>query len=189
MTHSRWIDMAMLFALMGVPAKAASGREAITAAQIAVAIGDAGLQVSPSQITLLTDVVSTTRTPALRVLSVGYWQGNLSLVRVVCAVSEQCLPFVVAVRRHAGDPSEGAGIVSDPQPSQRLSVETSKSKLVVHIGSSAVLLLEGGHVHIQLAVICLENGIVGQTIRVSGRERNHTYLAEVCSDGLLRGTL
>jgi hypothetical protein len=38
-------------------------------------------------------------------------------------------------------------------------------------------------------VICLENGFVGQTIRVAGKGRERTYMAEVCSDGLLRGTL
>jgi hypothetical protein len=189
MTHCRLIDIAVLFAALGIPAKAASGGAMITAGQVAVAIGDAGLQVSASQITLLTDVVAKTGAPALRVLSVGAWEGNLSLVRLACAISDECLPFVVTVRRHQNDRSEGAVIASNPQPSQHSSVEASKSKIVVRIGSSAVLLLEAGHVHIQLAVICLENGVVGQTIRVAGRERDHTYLAEVCSDGLLRGTL
>jgi hypothetical protein len=189
MIHCRLIDIAVFFAVFGIPAKAASGRDLITARQIAVAIGDAGLQVSASQITLLTDVVAKTSAPALTVTSVGAWEGNLSRVRMSCVVSEECLPFVVTVRRHQNDRSDGAVIASNPQPSQHPAVETSKSKIVVRIGSAAVLLLEGGHVHIQLAVICLENGIVGQTIRVASRERDHTYQAEVCSDGLLRGTL
>jgi hypothetical protein len=180
MTHCRLIGIAVLFAALGIPASAASGREMITAGQVAVAIGDAGLPVSASQITLLTDVVAKTSAPVLRVLSVGAWEGNLSVVRLACAISEECLPFVVTVRRHQNDRSKSAIIASNPQPAEHPSVRT---------GSPAILLLEGGHVHIQLAVICLENGIVGQTIRVEGRERGHTYLAEVCSDGLLRGTL
>jgi hypothetical protein len=189
MKRCRLIDITVLFAALSMPAKAASGRDPITTGRIALAIGDAGLSVSASQITLLTDVVAKTGAPALRVLSVGAWEGNLSLVRLACAISDECVPFVVTVRRHQNDRSEEAVIASNPQPSQHSSVATSKSKVVVRIGSPAVLLLEGGHVHIQLAVICLENGIVGQTIRVAGRERDHTYLAEVCSDGLLRGTL
>ncbi len=36
-----------LFAVLGIPAKAASGREVITAEQIAAAISDAGLQIRP----------------------------------------------------------------------------------------------------------------------------------------------
>jgi hypothetical protein len=189
MTHCRLIEITVLFAALGIPAKAASGRELITAGQIASAIGNAGLPVSASQITLLTDVVAKSNAPALRVLSVGAWEANSSRVRLACVISEECLPFVVTVRRGQIDRSKGAVLASNPQPSQHPSVETSKSKVVVRSGSPAVLLLEGGHVHIQLAVICLENGIVGQTIRVAGRERDHTYLAEVCSDGLLRGTL
>ena len=67
MTHCRLIDITVLFAALGIPAKAASGREVITTGQIAIAIGDAGLPVSASQITLLTDVVAKTSAPALKV--------------------------------------------------------------------------------------------------------------------------
>jgi len=189
MTHRRWIEITVLFATLSMPATAASGRELITARQVASAIGDSGLPVSASQITLLTDVVAKTNAPALRVLSVGAWEANVSRVRLACAISDECLPFVVTVRRGQNDRSEAAVIASNPQLSQHPFVETSKGRVVVRSGSPAVLLLEGGHVHIQLAVTCLENGVVGQTIRVAGGERNHTYLAEVCSDGLLRGTL
>jgi len=189
MTHSRLVDITMLFAALSIPAKAASGREVITAGQVALAIGDAGLHVSASQVTLLTDVVAKTNAPALRVTSVGAWAANSSHVRLACIVSDECLPFVVTVRRPRNDSPEEPLISQNPQTPEHPTVETSRSKVVVRIGSPAVLLLEGGHVHIRLAVICLENGIVGQTIRVTGRERDHNYLAEVCSDGLLRGTL
>ncbi len=189
MTHSRLIGITVLFAALGIPAKAAFGREVITAKQIAVAIGDAGLQVSASQVTLLTDVVAKTNAPALRVLSVGAWEENSARVRLACVLSDECLPFVVTVRRFQSDRSEGAVLASNPQASQHPAVDASKGKFVVRSGSRAVLLLEGGHVHIQLAVTCLENGIVGQTIRVAGKGQEHTYLAEVCSDGWLRATL
>jgi hypothetical protein len=189
MTHGRWIDITVLFAALGIPAQAASGRETITTGQVAAAIGDAGLQVSASQITLLTDVVAKTSAPALKVLSVGACEANSSSVRLACVMSDECIPFVVTVHRRQNDRSEGAVIGSNPQASARAAVNDSKSKVLVRMGTPAVLLLDGGHVHIQLAVICLENGSVGQTIRVVGRERNHTYLAEVCSDGMLRATL
>jgi hypothetical protein len=188
MNHCRLIEITILFAALGLPAKAASGRQLITAGQVASAIGDAGLPVSALQISLLTNVVANTSDPVLKVTSIGTWEANSSRVRLVCVSSAECLPFVVTVRREPNDRSERI-IASNPQPSQRTLAEFARSKIVVRMGSPAVLLLEGGHVHIQLAVICLENGVVGQTIRVAGRERNHTYLAEVCSDGLLRGTL
>jgi len=187
--HCRLIEITVLFAALGTPAKAASGRELITTGQIASAIGDAGLQVSASQITLLTEVVAKTNAPALKVLSVGAWESNSSRVRLACVNSDECLPFVVTVRRSQNDHSGEVFIASNLQTSPHPSAENLKNKVVVRMGSAAVLLLDGGHVHIRLAVICLENGNIGQTIRVAGRERNHTYLAEVCSDGLLRATL
>lgn len=189
MTHCRWIGITVLLAGLGVPAKAASGREAITTGQIAAAIGDAGLQVTASQVSLQTDVVAKTTAPILKVISVGAWAANSSSVRLACVSSEECLPFVVTVRRHPTDRADGAAIASNTQRSQHPSIETSTSKVVLRSGSPAVLLLEGGHVHIRLAVVCLQSGAVGQTIRVAGRERDHTYLAEVCSDGMLRGLL
>ncbi len=189
MAHYRLVGITLLLAVLGVPAKAASRGEVITTGQIALAIGDAGMQVSASQITLPADVVAKTTAPLLRVVSVGAWAANSSRVRLACVISEECLPFVVIVHRGRSDRSDGAVIAANPQPPKHPSAETSKSKVVIRIGSPAVLLLEGGHVHIQLAVVCLENGVVGQTIRVAGRERGHTYLAEVCSDGLLRATL
>ena len=189
MTHFRLMGITLIIAALGLPAKAASGREVITAGQIALAIGHAGMQVSASQITLPADVVAKTNAPGLRVVSVGAWMADSSLVRLECVISEECLPFVVTVHRDQSDRYAGSVIAAGVQPPKHASAESPGSRVVLRIGSPAVLLLEGGHVHIQLAVVCLENGAVGQTIRVVGREHGHTYLAEVCSDGLLRATL
>lgn len=188
MNHFRLIGITLVLATLSVPSRA-SGPVTITATQIAAAIGDTGLKVSAEQVTLLSDVVAKTNAPALRVASVGPWQADRAQVRLDCVVSDECLPFVVTVRRSQGNPSEGAFVASGLQASRRPPVETAKSKTLVHIGSPAVLLLDGGHVHIQLAVICLESGSAGQVIRVAARGRERTYLAEVCSDGTLRGTL
>jgi hypothetical protein len=189
MIHFRLIGIPLFLAALSLPAKAVSGRDAITTAQVAAAIKDAGLNVAAAQVTLLSEVVAKTSAPALRVESVGPWEGNLARVRLNCVISDECLPFVVTVRRSQRNDSEAAFVPSNEQASRRSPFETPKSEVVVHIGSAAVLLLDGRHVHIQLAVICLENGSVGQTIRVAGKGHEQTYLAEVCSDGLLRGTL
>lgn len=168
---------------------AAMSGEIITAAQVATAIRRAGLNVSAEQVALLSDVVAKSGGAALKVESVGPWQGDRASVRLGCIVSGECLPFVVTVRRNSKDSTEGPFIAAKEQASRRPDAEDSGSKVVVRIGSPAVLLLDGGHVHIQLAVICLENGVMGQTIRVAGKAHQQTYLAEVCSDGLLRGRL
>jgi hypothetical protein len=189
MNHYRLMGITVLLAALTLPAKAVSGREAITAVQIAAAIRDAGLNVSAEQVTLLSDVLAKTSAPALRVESVGPWERNLARVRLGCFVSDECLPFVVTVHRAQNDEPGGTFVPLGQQPSRRSPVDTPKGKVIVRAGSPAVLLLDGGHVHIQLAVICLENGFVGQTIRVAGKGHEQTYMAEVCSDGLLRGTL
>jgi hypothetical protein len=157
--------------------------------RVAAAIRDAGVNVSTEQVALLSDVVARTRAPVLRVESFGAWEGDLAAVRLECLASDECLPFVVTVRRSGTKNTEGVSVASNPQSLRRSPTDTPKSNLIVRIGSAAVLLLDGGHVHIQLVVICLENGAVGQTIRVTGKGREHTYMAVVGSDGLLRGTL
>jgi flagella basal body P-ring formation protein FlgA len=56
-------------------------------------------------------------------------------------------------------------------------------------GSRATLLLEGDHVHIQVPVVCLQNGAVGQTIRVASPDHKQTYVAQVTGNNVLRGRL
>ncbi len=189
MSHYRLAGITVLVAVLGIPAKGGSGREVITTGRIALTIRDAGIPVSASQITLPAEIVAKTREPALKVVSVGAWAANPSRVRLACVISEECLPFVVTVHRGQSDRPDGSSLPASAKPPKSPSVEYARSKVILRIGSPAVLLLEGGHVHIELTVVCLENGAVGQTIRVAGREHGPTYLAEVCSDGFLRATL
>jgi flagella basal body P-ring formation protein FlgA len=44
-------------------------------------------------------------------------------------------------------------------------------------------------VHIRIAVVCLENGAPGQTIRVSSKDRRQTYTAKVIDEAVLRASL
>ncbi len=59
----------------------------------------------------------------------------------------------------------------------------------VHAGSQAVLLIDGGRLHIKVPVICLEAGEAGHTIRVTALDHRQTYRAEVVDSTLLKGTL
>ncbi|MDQ2844715.1 MAG: hypothetical protein M3Y72_27470 [Acidobacteriota bacterium] len=189
MIHYRAVGITILLAALSLPAQAASGREAITAVQIAAAIEDAGIKASAAQITLLSDVVAKTSAPALKVMSIREGAGNLATVRMGCVLRDECLPFIVTVRRSQKDYSSRVPVIAEQQLSRRLPLDAPKSKVVLRTGSPAILLLDGRHVHIRIAVVCLENGSIGQTIRVTGKGRAQTYMAEVCSDGLLRGTL
>jgi hypothetical protein len=189
MTHYKLIVITALFAALSLRSEAASNHEAITTAQIAAAIWNTGLKVSADQVTVLTDVMAKTSAPALKVESMEPWDGHGLRVRLDCVNSDECLPFVVAVRRNQKNEPQKASAPSESPTSQRSHVDTPKTNFVVRAGSPAVLMLDGGHVHIQLAVVCLENGSVGQTIRVAGKGHAQTYMAEICNDGLLRGRL
>ncbi len=200
-------------------APAATGRQEITPAQIAAAITAAGVDVSTGQVLLLSDVVATTDTPVLKVESLEPLDSSRMRVRLRCADSHECLPFVVAIRRDKSTKSQASNsrnVVSENAVSRKAesrnaassamdsqaglapagwvihqpaATAASSKTLTVRAGTTAILLLDGGHVHIRLTVICLESGAAGQTIRVSGKVNRLVYVAEVGSDGILRGKL
>ena len=188
----------MLSLLLALPALAAPGRNVITTAQVAAAISDMGMTVSAQQITLLSDAATKTSAPSLKVQSVEPWGELRMKVRMGCASLDQCLPFYVAVSRNPHSGANAVSLVSTVPPVSPVSplsagavrpVTPLATHVAVKSGSSAVLLLDSNHVHIQLVVVCLENGAVGQTIRVSSKDRRQTYTAEVCAGGVLKGRL
>lgn len=199
----------MLSLLLALPALAAPGRNVITTAQVAAAISDMGMTVSAQQITLLSDAATKTSAPSLKVQSMEPWGDQRMKVRMGCASLEQCLPFYVAVSRNPRSVANAVSLASAVSPVSSLSADAARplnaaspsappvtplarpraTNVVVKSGSSAVLLLDSNHVHIQLVVVCLENGSVGQTIRVASKDRRQKYTAEVCDGGVLKGQL
>ena len=104
-----------------------------------------------------------------------------------CVKPEQCLPFFVAVR--TSQPQAIAPEIAAPSSAATLPAKPGPSDLVMRAGGRATLLLDGGHVHIQLPVVCLENGAIGQTIRVASLDHRLTYVAQVDANRILRGKL
>jgi len=95
------------------------------------------------------------------------------------------LPFFVAVSWSQAEAAQPAlAAFSSSATSQ-----TGSNSYVVRAGSPAVLLIEGDHIHIQIQVVCLENGAPGQTIRASSKDHRQTYTAKVGEDAVLRGKL
>lgn len=180
----RWAIICVL-AGATLPTMGATPRLEITRAEVASAIGDAGLQVLPEQVILLSDVITKTGTPRLTVAAMEPWDAHRLRVRMNCGSVGDCLPFYVAVEFF------GVHDLQRPQAEHdalRNVGADVKQRAVLRVGAPAVLLLEGARIHIRLAVSCLESGYVGQTIRVVDKER-HTYLATVGIDGYLRGSL
>jgi hypothetical protein len=183
MKSLRSISILVLSGALAISAALAQQRVPIATTAIAAAISAAGMPVSTDQVSLLTDVTATKASPALTVESMQPWGDHRMKVRMNCAVSEQCLPFFVSV--HTGSAS---------QPADGLSAGIRRANndpktVVVRAGAPATLLLDGLHVHIRIAVVCLENGAPGQTIRVASRDHRQTYLAKVVDQAVLRASL
>jgi hypothetical protein len=186
MTRHTFISTLILSFALAIPV-ATLAQSAITAGQVAAAMSSAGLETSAKQIVLLADVVATTSSPALKVESMEHWGDHGMKVRLSCSKPEECLPFFVAIR---GSQAQAATPnVADHSSTAIPRVKSDSSSFVVRAGSRETLRLDGNHVHIQLIVVCLENGAVGQNIRVASLDHKQTYTAEVSGDKVLRGRL
>jgi hypothetical protein len=169
-----------------LPAMAASGRFVINPDKVAGAMAGIGMQVSPAQLTMLSDAVATTADPQLLVQSMQRWPGDKVVVRLECATQQQCLPFFVSVRLGNVAPNPIAMVNSTigTEPSPR-----NTPTMAVRAGSPATLYIDGDHIHIRVAVKCLQSGSIGQTVRAEGPDRQQTYTAQVESVGVLKGRL
>jgi hypothetical protein len=187
MTRSTFIPVLFLAAAIASPAVAASARVTITPRQVAQAINSTGMNVSVDQVILLSDVVATSSAPKLKVESMQRWGDHQMKFRLDCVKAEECLPFFVAVRWSQTQPLPP--IFADTSSTATNPVDPGSTSFILRSGSTAVLLLDGDHIHIQLPVVCLENGAIGQTIRVSSPDHRQTYRALVGNDAILRGKL
>jgi hypothetical protein len=189
MMKPRMIPALVLGAAAAAAAAPAPGHFAIMPTQIAAAISAAGMQIGSDQVMLLTDVVATTASPRLKVESIVPWGAGRMRARVDCAAREQCLPFYVAIRVVQDTSSRHPMTVLDSPMTVASGAGIDPKSFVVRAGSAATLLLDGAHVHIRIAVVCLENGAPGQTIRVSSKDRRQTYTAKVVDEAVLRASL
>jgi Chaperone for flagella basal body P-ring formation len=194
MSRNTFISALVLAAAAVLPAAAASGRNSITTEQVSAAMARAGMQVSAKQVELLSDVVAATPSPTLKIRSMEPWGDNRMMVRFDCGTPDECVPFFVAVRLvPVNAPSDAGGNDAHPSGSRHSTSNTSTSVVAtipdIRSGSTATLIIEGGHVHIKIPVVTMENGSIGQTIRVSSRDRKQSYTAEVIDGTLLRASL
>jgi hypothetical protein len=187
MKRYSYIPALFLSAAIALPAVAASARNTITAEQVAAAINGAGMKVSADQVMLLADVMATDSSPKLKVESMERWGDHQMKFRLDCVKAGECLPFFVAVRWSQAEPVPS--VFADHSSTAISLAKPDSNSFIVRAGSPAVLLLEGDHIHIQLPVVCLQNGAIGQTIRVASPDHRQTYMAAVGEDAVLRGKL
>lgn len=189
--RARWLSL-LLMAATGMPGWGQSllqERFALTAGQVAQALSSRGIPTTGEQVSLLARVVATHPHPVLDVLSVDpYGQGQLaphsparSRVRLACHLPGECLPFYAIVSRSQST-ARPATNTSDP------STLNSKSEIIMRAGTRATLLMDDDRLHIQVAVISLENGMAGHRIRVTSPDHKQVYFGEVVSASLLKAS-
>jgi len=162
---------------------------ALTADQVAQSVSKGGIEVAGDQVFLLANVVAKVPYPALDVLSVeplgdkwfGGRSGTHSWVKLGCHLPGECLPFYAVVSW----PQEPAGRATHQSIASPAALKPKKV-ITMRAGTHATMLMDDDRSHIQIAVISLENGIAGHSIRVTSPDHKHVYVAEVVNASLLR---
>lgn len=189
MSHRTHILLVIIAGAAFGPALAAPANHLITADQVAAAASKMGLQVSPQQVTMLSEVAATTSAPSLAVRSVQRRDDHQLLVRMECESPSLCLPFYVSLRVENSTEVLQARAQSQDSASSNPSSPPIVRQLAIRTGSTATLQLDSDRVHIRIPVVCLENGAVGQTVRVRSRDHRLVYTAQVIDSTLLKGRL
>jgi hypothetical protein len=172
---------------VALPAVAAPALFTISAEQVSSAISDAGMPVSPAQVTFFTRVRATTDAPRLKVQSIHNSGDRSAIVRMECESPGQCLPFLVKAQLS----QYGGSITAKPILPQDLpaAMGAGSKPIVIRAGSQAILLLDGERIHIRIPVTCIENGTLGARVRVRASDNRQLYLAEVVDATSVKGSL
>jgi hypothetical protein len=171
----------------------AQKRFVLTTRQVAQSLSSSGIRIEEDQVSLLANVVATDPNPALDILSVAPLDARSaadnpearSRVKMVCHQPAACLPFYVIVRfpKEAVEHGAGASGASTATGSDLLK---PKELITMRAGAHAMMVMDDGRSHIQVAVISLENGIAGHRIRVASPDHKQIYVAEFVGANLLK---
>jgi hypothetical protein len=194
---ARWIPW-LLMAAMGVAERAQcqlQDRYALTAAQVALAVSASGMLTTAEHVSLLTRVVATEPEPVLEVLSVEtLGKGPVAepsdvrlRVKLACHIQGKCLPFYAIVSSPPSTPGS-ANIMPKGSPTLGSTVWYAHNEIIMRAGTHATLIMDDQRSHIQVAVVSLENGIVGHRIHGASPDHKQTYVGEVVNARLLRGS-
>jgi hypothetical protein len=168
---------AMLLAAAVTPVRAAdNSRTPISRDWILGVLEASGINITPDQMEPLSSVTAAGPNPRLKVVSVEVLDGESDKVRLQCEQPNTCLPFYVLL--HWGEPGSPQNGRTTPPPRQ-------PENILVRSGKAAVLVFEGDFLRMTLPVMCLQNGGLGQQVRVLNKETRKTYLAHVTALGVV----
>lgn len=191
--RARWTPV-LLMAAVSAPAWGQAQLQnhfPLTAAQVAQALSAQGTPTTEKQVSLLAKVVATKGNPALDIVSVEpLGKGQIaqpprSRVKLACRLPGECLPFyaIVSSPEATTSPKNIA-----PSTSTFAKKRVPLADVTMRIGTHATLVMDDHRVHIQVAVITLENGMAGDTIRVTSPDHKQAYFGKVVNANLLKGS-
>jgi hypothetical protein len=179
----RQLLIAPLFSTLIAAAVTALAVTPLLPQQVARVVSENGNRVSPRQIRFLSTVTSRHEDPVLDLVSICPWGSHAMKARLACRDHSECLPFFVAVEVDNPNIERKA---SGPHQERLLA---RRAPPILRVGTEATLMLRSESLQIAVPVICLENGEVGRSIRVTTLDRRRIYKAEVVSAKLLKGEI
>ena len=147
---------------------------------IVKALSERGYAIDSHDVSLLVSVVATVPDPVLEIRAVEPMDRvsePSSKVKVACHLPGTCVPFYALIRWSTTPPSGMTTIPVEP-----------RLPIVMRAGTHATLWMGDGRSQIQMSVISLEQGATGRSIRVASSDRKRTYVAEIVSPHMLKGS-
>ena len=183
MNLSRMIGASLCVWLMVSSARshAASSRSTISPAHVAEAITQAGMNVRADQVEILSAVGSAHSDARLDVVRIARLNKDSLKVRMRCETNSECLPFYVLLHGKTTEEISGLKRLLEKAPAA-----PKATRPVVRGGESATLIVQTRDMQMTLPVICLQNGRLGERIKVASPDRKRTFNAEVVKAGLVR---
>jgi hypothetical protein len=159
------------------------------------ALAAKGIEVSPAQVAIAARVISSQPDPPLQILAAGSPEGQpasaapgqtRSWIKLGCRPPAECLPFYALVTLPAANSLSIPGAANSSDALRSLGVEP-KTPVAMRAGAHAMLVLDRGESRIEISVVALECGRIGNKIRVATPDYKQFYRAEVVSASLLKG--
>jgi flagella basal body P-ring formation protein FlgA len=178
-----WIVLAFAAAIPAAVSQPVVARMPSRTQRVVDALALAGVVVAPDQIELLSGIHKTKESASVQVVSTTGSSAGTVKVKLRCQDNHECLPFYVLV--HSLDKP----IVASARLRAVSAVEASAPQNIIRGGEHATLVLESPDSRMSLPVICLQSGILGQTIRVASPDHRQLFDAVVVAPGTLKGSL
>jgi len=172
----------LLMPVVAVGATIGQARVAISPERVADAIASAGLAADRTQVEFLSDVSGSTDPLGLRVVGISHTTSGIVSVKLRCRENRECLPFYVLLHNSTSAAASSKAFAGRP-------VSATGSAPDIRVGDRATLILENADLRIRIPVICMQNGVRGQRIRVASKGRPGSFEGEVIGGGVLKGSL